>query len=825
VLMRKIYQFAIALVLSAHTLLPQARAQVVINEMSNANVTTLVTSTGLTEDWIELYNAGSSSVNLEGYALTDDPESGDKWYFPQMWIQAGGYVVVLASGRDVNSAGYFHTSFRISNKEASLALYDPNGQLIDECNRPTSLQVDHSYGRTPDGGGTWCYFDAPSPKLSNNSAACYAGYEPAPTFSIQGGFYGGPQSVQLTNLSSTGVVRYTLNGEVPKPFSAQYTAPINVNATATVSARVFSTSNLLPSQVAKQTYLINESNISLPVFSITTDSVNLWDYNTGIYVTGPNADTAYPYYGANYWMDVEKPCYVEYFDKNNVKRFETNAGLKIFGGYSRVFAQKSFKIKCRKHYGVSEFEFPLLPERGYVRSYKDVILRNGGSDNFSTHYRDAFMQRLMKAHHVDYMSYEPAVVYLNGQFWGFYEIREKQDERYIANHHGVNPDKIDFLSHEGTIWTLAGSDTGFYNMYNYLTTANPLDQSYYDNASKMLDIENFVDYFIAETYYGNRDWIGDWVNNIKIWRPQAPGGRWRYILWDVDWGMGLLSTPTINYLNKALYPTVPNHQSDIFYSLLNNVKFKHYFINRYADLINTTYQQDNVQGLLYQMRDQVAHVMQRHFDKWGGSVPGWNVEIDEVLQFNQVRMGAARDHIQTEFTLPKQVNVELEVQPAGAGKIKISTVTPTSYPWTGVYFEGVPVTITAMPNPGYSFSHWQSPVLISSPNKSNTVTLDINADEKLTAYFEEGDYAFNAHPNPCDGQVSISFSVPAETQLSVGLYSVLGNKVMDIVPFSFHKDGVYTVSVDLEAAGISSGIYVMQLRAGESAKSVKIVKR
>lgn len=797
-----------------------ACAQVVINEMSNANLSTLVSGNNDTEDWIELYNTGTSAVNLQNYALTDNPQGSARWKFPSCVLQPNAFLVVLASGKNITSTGYIHTDFKLSLKEQTIALYDPAGNVIDNCTRSQRLHANHSFGRRTDGASEWGYFNTPTPKASNNTAQAYNGYEPAPVFSVKGGFFNGLQSVTITG-SPTAVVRYTLNGSVPTTFSNVASAPVPVSKTTVVSAQAFSNGNLLPSDIVKNTYFISEQ-LGLPIFSITTDSTNLWDYNEGIYVNGPNADTAYPHYGANYWKDIEKQAYVEYFDKQQVKKFESGVGLKIFGGYSRVFPQKSFKLKFRAPYGSTQIPYSLINDRSNVRSYRDVILRNGGSDFIGTHFRDAFMHRLMKNEHIDYMAYEPSVVFLNGDFWGFYEIRERQDERYLEMTHNVPVEKMDFLSHEGAIWTFAGSDTGFFNMHSFIVNGNPQSDSYYPSVTNMLDVNNFVDYFIAETYYGNADWVGEWENNIKLWRPH--GGKWRYIMWDVDWGMGLFHSPSKDFLSIARHPNHPNPHSEMFNSLLGNTEFRNYFVNRYADLINTVYKQENIQSMLYQMRDEVAPIMERHFGKFGGSLIQWHSSIQSVLTFNESRMNIVRDQVQQMFQLPAQVDVELDVQPAGAGKIKISTVIPDQLPWKGVYFNGVPVTITAIPNPGYTFKHWQSQHIVTSPEAKESMTVDISTNDKFTAYFEERN-EMEVYPNPCREDVTVYFNLPEEEQVSVKLYSAIGQEVMDIIPYSFMAKGDHTINVNLETSGVVPGVYFVQMKIRDQIQTIKIVRK
>jgi hypothetical protein len=794
------------------------RGQVVINEMSHTNASINNDEHGQPEDWIELYNAGSSSVNLQNYVIMKNNDK--EWHFPSVNISSHGYLKLLASGKDtVMGSAFRHLSFKVSSGDYKLTLKNSIGQVVDEFYIQSSSQTNHSYGRSPDGSANICFFNTPTYGTSNNGSLCFAGYEPAAVISGNGGFFTTNQTVTMS--AASGQIRYTTNGTIPTATSPLYPGPLTLSSTKVIAARVFSTNGLLPGPVVKKTFFINESEINMPVFSLTIDSLDLWDANNGMYVFGPSNDSVFPYYGANYWRDVEKQCYIEFFDANKTKKFETVAGLKIFGGYSRTFPQKSFKVKCRAHYGSPEVNFPLIPEKKHISTYRDIILRNGGTDNEGTHFRDAFMQRVMKDQHVDYMAYQPSVVYLNGDFWGFYEIRERQDEAYIEKNHGYAPEDIDFLEHSGSIYTLAGSDTGFYNMYNYITTADAASPNYFPRVNKMMDIENFTDYIIAETYYGNKDWVGDWVNNIKLWRPRVPNGKWRYILWDLDWGMGLYSSANANYLNRARYPAVANEHSDMLDAMLYNTQFKNYFVNRYADLINTIYTDQNIQKIAFSMKNEVDPIMNLHFNKWGGTYSHWNDEINEILDFNQDRRTYARNFVQGEFGLVKQVDVELDVMPAGAGKIKISTIVPDSLPWKGVYFDGVPVKVTALPNPGYVFTHWESS---TGEDKTESVERNISTDDKFVAHFEKTDFALDVFPIPSHDKVTVTYEIPEDQRVSIKIYSLLGDEVMNVVPNVMQAAGRYTIPVSLKGSGLANGLYIMKLEAGDESKSLKISK-
>ncbi len=630
---------------------------------------------------------------------------------------------------------YFNAKFKLSRNGETVFLVNPSGTIIDQKTYP-AMSSDNSYCRKPDGSNNWCFVSVPTPDATNNSSTCYSGYANPPVFSVQGGYYNSSKTLTLTNTTPGGSIRYTLNGDEPSTSSRLYTSAFTISSSTSVRAKVFA-SGYLPSEVVTNTYLINEDT-HLPSFSITTDSLNLWDENTGIYTLGPNAGATSPYFGANFWMDWAKPASIEFFDKykNLVVRFD--AEIEIYGNYSRAKPQKSFEVKLSDKFGTGSINYPLYNDKPFVDDINNFILRNSGTDWNVVHFRDALMQRIQKSTFSGYLAAEPAIAFLNGAYWGVYCIYENHDQHWMKNNFGLDKNEIDYLVESGAnIEVKYGSDGTFWDLYNYATVQNPSTQTYYDNINARLDLKNYTDYFIAETYYNNGDWIGDWTNNIKWWRPNAPGSKWKYMLYDLDMGLGYNGSSTVNE-NKiavARNPAAFSYSSEMFDAILNNPTYKRYFINRYADLINTIYLPSNINNVMKSYRDTMSFDMTQHFAKWGSNATTWANNIAAVTNFANARPAKVRDQIESEFGMTDQVVLTLATSPAGSGRIEISTITPTTYPWSGTYFNGNPVTITAIPNPGYTFDHFRSNVTISSNNFNQSVTYNFTANDQITAYF------------------------------------------------------------------------------------------
>lgn len=631
---------------------------------------------------------------------------------------------------------FLHAGFKLSRSGETVYLSNAAGVIIDQKNSDV-LEPDNSYGRNPDGSSNWCLFGNPTPGASNNNSSCANSYATTPVFSLSAGFYNVAQTLSLASSFQGGQIRYTIDGSEVTNTSALYTSSIRIDTTITIRAAVFA-ANSLPSAAVTNTYFISVAS-SLPVFSLTTDPVNLWDYNTGIFVKGPNAGTSNPYWGANFWQDWEKPITLEYYDRSKNRAFRFNSGMKITGGWSRSAPQKSMEIMLGDRYGQSKLNYALEESvKPWIDKWDDFILHTTGNDRNLCKMRDPLMNRLLKGTNNDYLAYEPCLVFINGQNWGVYYIRENDDHHWIESNYGYKKDEVDLLKESyfyPGIEVKKGTDSAFFEMYEYAMNTSSSDPAFYNTMSSFMDLNNMADYFIAETYYPNDDWMGGTNNNLKLWRPRKDGGKFRYLIYDLDFGLGYSGTVTNNMLSVARNASPHNYNSDLFKVLTNNATYKRYFINRYADLMNTIFLPSNIESMINLYRDSLKNDMHFQWKAWGGDSTTWISKISAMVTFANQRPANARNFVQSEFGLAGQVILTLQAQPAGAGRIEISTITPASLPWNGVYFNGNPVTITAIPNPGFTFDHWKSNVAINQNNYNQSTTVNFTANDIITCYF------------------------------------------------------------------------------------------
>ena len=633
-----------------------------------------------------------------------------------------------------------HTNFSLASAGETIFLADSAGTIVDSLAFQQQT-ADISYGRQPDGSSTLAFFSPPTPGDSN-SASGFNSLASAPEFSETGGFYSSTISVELSSPEPNATIYYTLDATEPTTADLLYSTPIEITTTSVLRARAFIDQSL-PSAIQTHTYFMNESS-DLVTISLVTDPGNFFDEDSGIYVRGPNASNSFPYFGANFWEDWERPVHLELFAENSSREVSMNAGVKIFGGWSRGNAQKSLSLFARGEYGSREIAYQLFPDRDFD-SYQSFNLRNSGNDWNESMFRDGLMQTLTKNTAIDRQAYRTAVVFLNGEYWGIHNIREKLNEHYLAANHNVPTDGIDMLELDRNV--IHGSADHYNNMMDYITANDLADPLHFGYITTQLDLNNYLDYQVAQIYFNNTDWPG---NNIKFWRPQTETGKWRWILFDTDFGFSLWTSNaflnnTLQFAAAANGPAWPNPpwSTLLFREMLKNEAFEISLINRFADRINADFHRDRIITVIDSIHALLDDNIERHMNRWGGiSTSEWEDRVQIMRDYATLRPSRMRQHIVSYFNLDGQAFLTLDVSQDG-GSIKLNVLHHRQFPWTGVYFQGVPVSLTAIPDPGYHFIRWEGGLSGSDP--AQTVLLDGNAG--ITAVFEKA---------PNSGQVVIN---------------------------------------------------------------------
>lgn len=728
-----------------------------------------------------------------------------------------------------NASSAIHTDFKLSASGTPVILYDANGNLLSGISVP-KLLADDTYGRFPNGSSTLKVLRPATFNSNNGGSSPYTGYWPDEvTFSLAAGFYTGNQTLTLGKVSASSTIRYTLDGSIPTASSPEYTTPLEISKNTVVRASCFA-DDYINGKVSTNTYFVNQA-AALPVFSISSNPDNFFDENTGIYVDGPAAVVAscpqQPYSCRNYWQDWEREIHVEFFDQDKTHKFEQDAGVKILGGWSRTSPQKSMQLRAGDSYGKSHFEYSFFsePKKAHLKKFETLTLRNGGNDYQSTLLRDAVNQRILNSNscydnQMDFEAYTPVVVFINGAYYGIHTLRERIDDSYFENNGGHK--EVNSLEMDGTQLdnVKEGSNAEFMAMLEYIETHDLTVATNYDYIKTVLDIDNYIDYFCAELFHTNWDWPH---NNIKFWKPVG-NGKWRYIYHDTDFSYGLYgyTTTTTDELARMITDVSAtgshkNVHTPMLQKLLGNTSFRNQFLNRMADLLNTIYKSGYLSAAFDSLSAEIDPEIDRHIAAFAtsstpalsGTRARWESNKTAVKTFMNSRPANVRSSFVSRYTLGGTTTITLDVKPAGAGRIKISTIAPCDLPFEGVYFRNVPVNIEVLPNEGYVFKNWTgSPTAIQNSTSSKHTLTFAEATASITANFATTSDIPKITFSEINYQSDTTLAQNSNAGDWLELYNY-GNAPMDISGWTLQDVNAYNKYVFPSSTTIASGNYLV----------------
>lgn len=581
----------------------------------------------------------------------------------------------------------------------------------------------------------------------------------------------------------------------------------NIFKATVVRARAFR-DGAAPSPVVTRTYFVHpamSNRYSLPLLSLVASEDNLFDYESGIYVHGGGRSEEPWWLAGNYrgrGDEWERPAHLEVLSPDGNSLLAQDMGVRIHGGASRAHRLKSLRLYARNLYESSTFEyefFPGLAQRGRpgapLSSFRRLLLRAAGQDWDRAYYRDAFMQDLVRHFPVDMQAARLVVHFINGEYWGLIHIRERLDGHYLAGHYDVPPEDVVIL----TGWRIE-VDTGvpddIAHFSNTVAYAESHDLGEPDHLSWILervDTENLAYYYAARIYFNDRDWP---QNNLDWWRkrtatyePDAPpghDGRWRWLLYDTDFGYQLdYYGPDANGLNRVVHPNpadtrmVSNKVNRLFYALVHeNADFRHMFINIMADQLNSAWLPERALGLLDEYENRIGPYRAEHNNRWTLNTASQPVMFD----FAAARPGYLRNQIVDVFDLPGMAQLTIDLADPDMGFVRVNRLdlTPATpglpagagdlYPWTGIYFQGVPVTLEAVPSSGFRFVGWDG-----LTNQSPSATVMLTNDLDVAASFE---------PIPAEEQTKLlhEWDFEDEQRFMEPSFTVGGGAALDIEP-------------------------------------------
>lgn len=488
------------------------------------------------------------------------------------------------------------------------------------------------------------------------------------TFSHSGGFYENIFNLELT-CNEAYHIRYTTNGATPTSASPLYEAPLTLNESLysksdiytiqispdnlvhvpdsvkhaiVIRAAAFDNEGLIVGDVVTNTYLIQElgcENIGIAVVSLCADSLDLFDYNYGIFVPGVHWSSYAPDNSGNYYqhgIEWERPANIEFYEPDDNSGINQGCGLRTHGNRSRRYPSKGMKIYAREDYGPKRFNHAFFDDTP-MNSFNHLVFKPFASFWPYSGAQDYFGNRMAQHLDLDAPHCRPVLMYINGEYWGIYFIQEKTDEDFLADHHGVYPDRCNIIGDwRGSIDY--GDNRNFMQMMQWFADTDLSDDNNYARACRIIDMNNFVDYYVFETFIGNWDWPG---NNMRCW--QEDNGPWRWIFFDGD--ATLMRQDFDMFANAAVFepPITWNNYPEttlIFGKLLKNNQFRERFKARARQLCDGMFRYENtypvVHDLIEAMRPRIGD--QTHRFGYPDNEAYWDIGNDIIYTFLENRV-------------------------------------------------------------------------------------------------------------------------------------------------------------------------------------------
>ena len=566
------------------------------------------------DSWIELYNDSDQEVNIMNFTISIEAKYQNGWKIHvDTVIPPKSHLLIYA---DKASKG-LHTNFHLdSSNGGAIYLFDASNRQIDAVvNIPKQPAPNIARGRISDGNSSWAYFITATPGSANTGKTSNT-ILPLPVFSKSGGIFkdtvilklslpaGTPKAIALSD------IHYTLDNSEPTIDSPSYSEGLVISETTVVRANLIHP-DYLSNRSKVHSYIFMETYPPLPVISISTDSTYLWDEEFGIYcdgngkygIIGNRSD-----YPVNWNNDWRRPINLEYFPiGNKTSVINQLCEFRISGGWSRVNPQKTFVIYGNKRFGIKRFEYDLFKEKPN-QEIKSFMLRNSGNDFWDTHFRDAAVQLFMGGKvDIDYQAYQPAIFYLNGNYWGIQNLRERSEEDFILANYAT--EDIDVI---GDWWgeLKAGDKIAWDQLMKELR--KPYAQRNYQWIMDQIDIDEFINYMILEIYVSNIDFPG---NNVSMWRPHTPDGKWRFILKDIDMSSGR----GISKVKHNAFEHNTENDDDcrkLFNSLLLQDSFRKKFYRRFAIYMGDILHFNSTSQIVDSIQNLLEPAMQDHLTRW-----------------------------------------------------------------------------------------------------------------------------------------------------------------------------------------------------------------
>ena len=692
----------------------------VINELMQSNVETIMDDIKeFPDSWVELYNPTEGAINLKDYKISNKNKEKKAWTLPNKTIAAKGYALIYCDkeGKEDNR---LHADFRLESGKGCQVYLFTNGAVVDSL--PEALKKmpapDIAYGRKTDGASEWGYQLTPSAGKANTGNVCEAKHIlGAPVFSQTGRVSNTTFNLTLSKPEGApedAVIRYTTDGSEPTASSKKYTAAININKTTVIRAKLFCEGWLSPVSTA-QSYIFHPREMTNPIFSVQTNDKYLNDEAIGLFANNNSKADKKDH-------DWRRPVNIEFFpaeDEESV--FNQLSETRIQGGQSRGNALKSMVFYANKRFDPDhkQFQYEFFPDqKPGVTKFKAFSLRDGGNDFGDLYFRDAIIQRTMAAHtDLDWQACRTAVLYINGEYMGMLNIRERSNaENIYSNYNGLEDIDMVEIGHE----QINGVDQFIEELKEGTVDSYEAFKAFYSQKGhtlaeykEWLDVDEYLNVAALNLFYGNNDWPG---NNTVFWRPNDDDTKsglpksWRVIVKDTDFGLGLYGKQnSYNMLDLLYHPE--NHSSDawaftepatrLLKNMLENADIRNLFIDKCCVFMGDFMNGKGTGETIDLIKEEAMEEFVAHRDKYN---PGWGWwpadnrgeitnKFNDAKNWAEGRPNNFYQHIANQWNLGTPVALTINKENKSDVAISFNGVQMSGNVFDGKYFKNRAITL------------------------------------------------------------------------------------------------------------------------------------
>ena len=752
----------------------------IINELMQSNIDCIMDDLNeFPDSWVELYNPTDEAINLLDYKIASKKNAATAWPLPDSTVAAHGYVIIYCdkAGKDAGVSA-MHTNFSLeTGKDGKVYLFK-DSVLTDSLEGIAKQPAPNiAYGRETDGADKWGYQAVPTPGSSN----CGTLYKKAlgePVFGTPGQVITSGGSIRLSLSLPEGspegtVIRYTTDGSEPVQTSTLYTDTLEISQNTVVRAKLFCDGYLSPRSTC-HSYLFfpNDRDLTLSVISLTTDDRYLNDEKIGIYVNG-----TYSQDQPNYEYDWRRPVNVEFFEKDGENSVINQlCEARIGGGATRMWPRKTLILYANKRFGTKRLDYEFFPDqRPGIHEFKSIMLRNAGNDFRFLYMRDAIMQRAMASHvDLDWQAWRPVIVYINGEYRGMLNIRERSNEDNIyTNYDGL--EDIDMIENYTEL------KEGTMDNYNSFVTFYRQQGHTYEEYAQWMDIEEYINLMIGNLYFCNIDFPG---NNYVLWRPIEEGGKWRWLMKDTDLGLGQRKTAdfnTIAWLYDNSYDSYynwanrPGH-TILFRNLMENEDFKREFLDKAAIYMGDFL---NLRGVckvwdpMYEMikTEYPYHCAPLIDPNW----PNYQNEMEKVRTWLSERNNYFYDHLAGFYSWGTPTPLTINKTDSFDITLSVNGIQLSGNVFDGKYYTGRTITVTAQSN--------DEELVVKGWLLTGAINQEIAGSELSIAMPDDSLAITPILADASDTPTGIQVVKEGESEIEdTQIYDLLGNKVSTPIP-------------------------------------------